>query len=72
MVKFELEEYHRNITREELIKDLKNVAGKLKKNSVTIEEYKKYGKFHACTFHRKFGSWLFALKEAGLEKTRNY
>lgn len=72
MAKFELEEYHRNISKEELIKDLKSVATKLKKNSVTTEEYKKYGKFHPCTLHRKFSSWLSALKEAGLQKTRNY
>jgi hypothetical protein len=62
MVKFELEEYHRNLTKEELITDLKRVASILKKNSVTREEYNKYGKFHACTLQRKFGSWFIVLK----------
>ncbi len=70
-MKFELEPYHRNVTKEEFIADLRRVALELKKNSVTTEEYNKYGKFHCSTLQRKFGSWFTALKCAGLEKTRN-
>lgn len=70
-MKFELEEYHRNVPKEEFIADLKRVALKLKKNTVTHEDYNKNGKFHSSTLQRKFGSWFTALKKAGLEKTRN-
>jgi metal-dependent HD superfamily phosphatase/phosphodiesterase len=71
MTKFELEEYHRNISRDELIADLKRVALKLKKTAVTKADYNKHGKFHSSTICSKLGSWFEALKEAGLEKTRN-
>ncbi len=71
MTKFELEEYHRNISKEQFIADLKRVSIKLKKNAITHANYDKHGKFHSSTIQRKFGSWFTALKEAGLEKTRN-
>lgn len=71
MVKFELEEYHRNVSRKELVEDLKRVSSKLKKNSITRDEYDMYGRFHSCTLYRKFGSWFKALEKAGLKKTRN-
>lgn len=71
IIKFELEEYHRNIPKKECISDLKLVALKLKKNSVTQENYNKHGKYHSSTLRNKFGSWFNALKEAGLKKTRN-
>ncbi len=71
MAKFELEEYNRNISKEEFIADLKRVALKLKKNAITHEDYNKHGKFHSSTLQRKFGSWFVALKASGLEKTRN-
>ncbi len=71
MVKFELEEYHRNISKDEFIADLKRVALKLKKNALTHKDYNKYGRFNSSTLRRKFGSWFSALTEAGLEKTRN-
>jgi Homing endonuclease associated repeat/HNH endonuclease len=70
-IEFNLEPFHRNIEEKTLIDDLKKVASQLNKNSVTIEEYNDLGKFHACTFHRRFGSWLKALDSAGLERTRN-
>ncbi len=71
-MKFELEEYHRNVSEEELIQDLKRVALKLKKDSITHKEYNRHGRFHSCTLGRKFGSWFKALEKAGLKKTRNY
>jgi len=70
-MKFELEEYHRNISRDDLIKDLKRIATFLEKQSVTQAEYNRLGKYSSHTFIRKFGSWLKALGDAGLEKTRN-
>jgi len=71
MTKFELEEYHRNIAAGELIKDLKRVAAQLKKESVTIAEYNKFGRFSDSVFRRRFGSWFKALEKAELQRTRN-
>ncbi|MDE2312041.1 MAG: HNH endonuclease [Patescibacteria group bacterium] len=69
-MKFQLEEYHRGVTDEELVADLKQVALNLGKNSVTRDEQDEKGKFHSTTFIRRFGNWFSALEKAGLEKTR--
>ena len=37
-MKFELDDYHRNISDEELINDLKRIASELNKNSVTRDD----------------------------------
>lgn len=72
-MKFELEEYHRNIPKIELINDLKRVASMLGKTSITTSEYNKHGKFHSSTLMRRFdNSWLKTLKVSDLQKTRNY
>lgn len=72
-MKFELEEYHRNIPKIELINDLKRVGSMLGKTSITTSEYNKHGKFHSSTLMRRFdNSWLKTLKVSGLQKTRNY
>jgi len=70
-MKFELEAYHRNTPSEELISDIKNVAEKLKKRSVTIAEYEQYGKYHPSTLQRRFGSWFKVLENANLEDSRS-
>lgn len=70
-MKYELEPFHRNISDDELIADLKRVAQEIGKCSVTIDEYNEKGKFHNTTLSRRFGSWFAALEKAGLSKTRN-
>lgn len=69
-MKFELEEYHRNITDADLIADLRRVSLEIGSNSVTRSQQDERGKFHSTTFVRRFGSWFGALEKAGLEKTR--
>ncbi len=69
-MKFQLKEHHRNTPDDELIEDLKSVAAKLKKRSVTIADYNDNGRFHNTTLTRRLGSWLKILEMAGLEKTR--
>ena len=78
-MKFELKKYnrstpkdYRNVTDDELINDLRQVANKLQKDSVTHNEYDQQGKFNSHVFGRRFGGWLNALEKAGLQKTRNY
>jgi len=69
-IKFELDDYHRNIPENLLIADLILVAQKLAKTSVTHEEYNLIGKYSSTTYQRKFGSWFKALEKAGLQQTR--
>lgn len=78
-MKFELKKYsrsnrkdYRNVTDDELIADLRDVANKLQKDSVTSREYDQQGKFNSHIFDRRFGGWLNALEKTGLQKTRNY
>ena len=66
--KFELEEYHRNISDNLLIEDLAMVSKKINKSYVTVKAYDLNGKYHSATYVRRFGSWVNALEKAGLEK----
>ncbi len=71
-MKFELNPYHRNVSDDELINDLKRVAKKLDKDKITIAQYKEYGKFNSSTLQRRFGGWLKTLEKAELKQTRIY
>ena len=55
------------ITNEELIEDLKRVAGLLNTKSLSLDEYRKHGKSGAATFYTRFGSWHEATARAGLK-----
>lgn len=68
-MKFELNDYHRNTSDNDLIADLKKVAGELKKDSITVNEYKKLGKYNASTISKRFGSWNESLEMASLKIT---
>jgi 5-methylcytosine-specific restriction endonuclease McrA len=68
-MKFELEKYHRNVSYEELLADLKRVANELAK-SPTMDEYNEKGIYHGETLRQRFGSWFTVLEKVGLEKTR--
>ncbi|MFA5292936.1 MAG: HNH endonuclease [Phycisphaerae bacterium] len=69
-MKFELEDFHRNILDEELINDMKRVAAELKQNTLTTRQYDKHGKYHSQTIISRLGSWLMAIEKAGLMETR--
>lgn len=70
-MRFELEEYHRGVTDEELITDLKRVANELNKKFVSFQRYNERGKYASTTLSRRFGSWSEALKKAGLQVNRH-
>ena len=70
-MKFELEEFHRNTSEEEMLADVRRVAEKINKNSATMDEYKEFGKYHPTTLTRKMGSWFEILKKANLEVNRS-
>ena len=70
-MKFELNEYHRETTKEELIQDLRRVANELNTDYISRSTYEKFGKYSATPFLSKFRTWVLSLKEAGLRTDRN-
>ena len=58
------------ISDSELIEDIKNVADKLNKTTLTRKEYNEFGDYSRDTAIRIFGSWKNALEKAGLDKTK--
>ena len=69
----ELEPYHQGVSDQELIDDLRRVANKVPRDQrITQNYYTDHGKYHACSFVRRFSGWLSALKKAGIETTRTY
>ena len=71
-MKFELEDYHRNVSDDDLIADVRRVAAKHKASTVTKEQYRASGKFGAETIRRHFGSWNEALVRAGLTVSKRW
>lgn len=71
-MKFELNEYHRNVSDQDLIADLERVARELKKEAISRNEYNERGKYSEGTLRKRFGGWLNALDKAGLKKTKYY
>lgn len=68
-MKYELEEYHRGVSDEELIEDIKRVSNILNGRSVTTTEYDKNGRYNHTTYYRRFGSWKRVLMLAELATT---
>ena len=66
-MKYELNVYHRDTPEQELLQDLKNVALKLGKDTVTKIEYNENGKYSSGTLERRFGSWNIVLNKVGLQ-----
>ena len=58
------------LDKDKIIEDLKLVAAKLKKSSVTRIDYDNYGKYSVSGIIYNFGTWFKALKAAGLNETR--
>ena len=54
-----------------MIEDLQRVSDLLKQSTVTIDDYNQYGKFHATTLTRRFGSWFNCLSKASLKPSRS-
>ena len=58
-------------TDEDVITDLCYVANKLKQDTLTKEEYDKYGKYSGSTLSKKYDGWNTVLKLAGLKLNVN-
>jgi hypothetical protein len=68
---FELEDFHRNVPDDELLRDVARVAQQLGKSKITYREYNLLGQFNSSTISARFGGWLTALEKSGLERTIN-
>jgi predicted Zn-ribbon and HTH transcriptional regulator len=65
-MKYELKPYHRHISEQELLDDLKKVATELDSDRITKEQYLSKGKFSSKTYESRFGTWNKALEKAEL------
>ncbi|MFZ3152041.1 MAG: HNH endonuclease [Anaerolineaceae bacterium] len=70
-MKFELNEFKRELTDEEIIEDIKRVAKELNTDYIAISTYKKYGKYSQTAIQGHFDTWKNALSLAGLRNERN-
>ena len=69
---FVLTTYHRDISDDELIEDIRLVAQLLNISSMTCKQYQAHGKYHWSTICRRFGGWNQALTLAGLTHAKAY
>ena len=69
-MKFELEEFHRNIPDEEILADMKRAAAELKQNFLTTRQYNEHGKFRSNLAIKRFGGWIKAIEKAGLGRSK--
>jgi len=66
-MKFELSFNNRKrFPDRDLLDDLKKVASELGKETVSVEEYNKKGRYHSGTIAIRFGGWHKAIEMAGL------
>jgi hypothetical protein len=56
-----------SVSIDELLADVRRVAGLAQTKVVTMKLYGKFGKYHEATLQRRFGSWNKAVIAAGLE-----
>lgn len=69
---FELNEYHRDVSDEELLKDIRRVAEILRQSTITITDYQNNGgKFHPSTIVKRFGGWIQALQKCDFSPNRS-
>lgn len=66
-MEFKLNEYHRNVSDEELIQDIIRVASQLNSDNVTMKQYKEYGNYNCTTITNRFNGWINACKMANLK-----
>jgi len=69
---FILNEYHRNVSDEELINDILRVAKLCDTNTLSRSTYEKHGRYGSTTISKRFGGWNHALELAGLNVFKHY
>ena len=66
-MKFELKDYHSNVSDQKLLQDVQDVAQRLSKDTLTGREYSLNGKYHHGTLQKRFGSWKKVLELCNLK-----
>lgn len=69
-MKFELNDYRKELTDEEIIEDIKRVAQELEHDYISISTYRKCGHYSQTAIQGHFGTWKNALSIAGLRNER--
>lgn len=69
-MKYELDPDNRNCADDVLLGDLREVAARLGKSSLTKDEYNSHGRFSAATMQNRFGSWNNALRAGTLSVSK--
>lgn len=69
-MKFELNDYRKELTDEEIIEDIKRVAQELEHDYISISTYRKCGQYSQTAVQGHFGTWKNALSIAGLRNER--
>lgn len=70
-MKFELNNYPKTLTDDDILKDISCVAQKLKVDYLSISTYKAHGTYSQTAIQGHFGTWKNALHLAGLRTERN-
>ena len=67
-MKFEFNDFHRDISDEELLQDLRRVHTIIAENGseLTFRSYNEHGRFSSATISTRFSTWNNALIKAGL------
>jgi hypothetical protein len=65
-MRFQLDFNRRNVPTETLLNDLKAVASRIGKATVTIAEYDENGTYSSSALRNRFGGWSTVLEAAGL------
>ena len=69
---FVLNEFHKDIPDEELLKDIQRVAMGIGKTTLTQDEYQRNGgRYHPSTYAKHFSGWVKALQKCGLSPSRS-
>jgi hypothetical protein len=68
---FKLNEYHQGVSDDDLLSDVKRVAGTFGDKYLSITLYNSIGKYSESTFRSRFGSWTNVLQRLGLRTKRN-
>ena len=66
---FELSHDPRNISDDDILQDMRRVAGIVRTSILREREYEQHGKFAVKTAINRVGSWASAVDRAGLEKS---